>query len=120
MSFLIDAPWQVANGYAIAKVAPNGKVARALELAIDATFFAVSVPMYMNAEWTERIWKTTGAESGRDWMINSQVLHFEHRKVTWRTHLAAAAIFATYPLWLRLGLRLGKRERARASRRSRR
>jgi hypothetical protein len=111
MSFLVDAPWQVLNGYAIARVTPNEKVQRVLEVAIDATFFAVSVPMYMNAEWTEPIWKPTGAESGRDWMINSRVFRFEHRKVTWRTHAAAAAIFATYPLWLKLGLRLGKRRR---------
>ena len=112
MSFLVDAPWQVLNGYAIGKVAPNEKVARALELALDTTFLAVSVPMYLNMEWTESIWKPTGAESGRDWMINSQVFHFEHRKPTWKTHAAAATIFATYPLWLRLGLKRGKRRRA--------
>ena len=112
MSFLIDAPWQVVNGYAIARVSPSEKVARALEVAIDATFFAVSVPMYLNMEWTEPIWKPTGAESGRDWMINSRVFRFEHRRPTWRTHAAAAAIFATYPLWLRLGLKLGKRRRS--------
>ena len=75
-------------------------------------FFAVSVPMYLNAEWTEPIWKPTGAESGRDWMINSRVFRFEHRRPTLRTHAAAAAIFATYPLWLRLGLKLGKRRRS--------
>ena len=112
MSFLVDAPWQVLNGYAIGRVTSNEKVERAFELAIDATFFAVSVPMYVNAEWTEPIWKPTGAESGRDWMINSRVFHFEHKRATWRTHLAAAALFAAYPLWLRLGLKLGKRRRS--------
>ena len=111
MSFLVDAPWQVVNGYAIARVSPNRTVERALEIAIDAAFLAVSVPMYLDAEWTESIWKPTGSESGRDWMINSKVFHFEHKKPTWRTHLAAAAVFATYPLWLRLGLALGRRRR---------
>jgi len=107
----VDPPWQVLNGYAIARVSSNGTVERALELATDALFFSVSIPLYMNAEWTEPIWKPTGATSGRDWMINSRVFRFEHRKVTWRTHAAAVAIFATYPLWLRLGLAIGKRRR---------
>jgi hypothetical protein len=111
MSFLIDPPWQVLNGYTIARISPNPKVVRALELATDAAFFAVSIPLYMNAEWTEPIWKPTGSESGRDWMLNSKVFHFDHKRPTRRTHLAAAAIFATYPLWLRLGLRLGRARR---------
>ena len=112
MSFLVDPPWLAANGYLIAKVSPNEKIERVLELVVDATFFAVSIPLYLNAEWTEPIWKPTGAESGRDWMINSRVFRFEHRRPTLRTHAAAAAIFATYPLWLRLGLKLGKRRRS--------
>ena len=32
--------------------------------------------------------------------IEEQVFHFEHRRPTWKTHATAAAIFATYPLWL--------------------
>jgi len=115
VSFLVDPPWLALNGYVIGRVSPNEKVERALEIACDATFLAVSVPLYMNAGWTEGIWKPTGVESGRDWMINSRVTHFEHRAPTWRTHLAAAAIFATYPLWLRLGLKLGKRRRVSVS-----
>ena len=111
MSFLIDPPWLALNGYLIARVSPNGTVERALELATDAAFLSVSVPLYLNAKWTESIWRSTGAESGRDWMINSGVTHFESRKPTWRTHAIAAAIFATYPLWLKLGLKLGKRRR---------
>ena len=109
MCFLVDPPWLAANGYLIAKVSPNEKVERALELAVDAAFFAVSIPLYLNAKWTEPVWKPTGSASGRDWMINSRVFRFEHQKPTWRTHLASAAIFATYPLWLKLGLKLGKR-----------
>ena len=108
MSFLVDPPWLALNGYLIAKVAPNETAERALELAVDAAFFAVSVPLYLNAEWTEPIWKPTGARSGRDWMINSRVFRFEHEKPSWRTHALSAAIFATYPMWLRLGLRVGK------------
>ena len=111
MSFLVDAPWQVLNGYAIARVSPNPTVERTLAIAIDAAFLAVSVSMYFDAQWTEPIWRPTGSESGRDWMINSRVFRFEHRKPTWRTHAAAAVMFVTYPLWLRLGLALGRRAR---------
>jgi hypothetical protein len=100
MSFLIDAPWLAANGYLIAKVSPNEKVERALELVIDATFLAVSVPMYLNAKWTEPVWKPTGSESGRDWMINSRVFMFEHKRPSWKVNAVSAAIFATHPLWL--------------------
>jgi len=109
MSFLVDAPWQVLNGYAVARVVPNANAQRALEVAIDAAFLAVSVPMYLNAAWTEPIWRPTGSQSGRDWMINSRVFRFEHRRPSWRTHLLSGAIFATYPLWLHLGLALGRR-----------
>jgi hypothetical protein len=113
MSFLIDPPWLAANGYLIAKVSPNEKVERALELVVDAAFLSVSVPLYLNAKWTEPVWKPTGSESGRDWMINSGVFRFDHDRPTWRTHLVAAAIFATYPLWLRFGMKLGSRNQAR-------
>jgi hypothetical protein len=111
MSFLIDAPWLAANGYLIAKVSPNEKVERALELAIDAAFLSVSVPMYLNAKWTEPVWNPTGSESGRDWMINSRVFTFEHERPSWKTHAVSAVIFATYPLWLKLGLKMGSRNR---------
>jgi hypothetical protein len=38
-------------------------------------------------------------------MLNSGVLRLEHRHPGRATHAASAAIFATYPLWLWLGLR---------------
>ena len=111
MSFLVDAPWLAANGYLIAKVSPNEKVERALEMAIRAAFLSVSIPMYLNAKWTEPVWKPTGSRSGRDWMINSRVFTFEHERPSWKAHAISAAIFATYPLWLKLGLKLGSRNR---------
>jgi hypothetical protein len=51
-----------------------------------------------------------GAESGRDWMLNSGVFKLDHEKVSPKTHLASAAIFATYPIWLRMGRKLGAKE----------
>ena len=42
-------------------------------------------------------------------MINSGVLKLDADHAATRGHAISAAIFATYPLWLWLGLRHGKR-----------
>ena len=42
-------------------------------------------------------------------MLNSGVLKLDHRRPSRRTHAVSAAIFATYPLWLYLGYRHGRR-----------
>ncbi len=49
------------------------------------------------------------AASGRDWMLNSGVFKFDWKAAGPRTHKISAAIFATYPLWLWLGIRRGRR-----------
>ncbi|MGH2755072.1 MAG: hypothetical protein ACRDLB_11640 [Actinomycetota bacterium] len=109
MSFLIDPPLLVASGAAIERVADDDAAAARLEMLTIAGFLATSISLYLNASWTRWIATMCGADSGRDWMINSGVFDMEHQKVGRRTHLASAAIFATYPLWLRLGRRLGSR-----------
>jgi hypothetical protein len=38
-------------------------------------------------------------------MLNSGVLRFDHERPSKTTHAVAAAIFATYPVWLYLGYR---------------
>jgi hypothetical protein len=35
------------------------------------------------------------------------VFRFEHERPSRRVHVVSAAILATYPLWYRLGMRLG-------------
>jgi hypothetical protein len=105
MSFLIDPPWLYANGRAI------GATRRPASLAAGtmAVFWGVSIPLYLNARWTRPIWRACRAQSGRDWMLNSGVLKLDHREPSRRTHAVSAAIFATYPLWLWLGYRHGRR-----------
>ena len=109
MSFLIDPPLLVATGAVIERVADDDDSAARLEMLTIAGFLATSVSLYFNAGWTRWIATMCGADSGRDWMINSGVFDWEHRNVSRRAHLASAAIFATYPLWLRLGRRFGSR-----------
>mgnify|MGYP000058929624 CR=1 FL=1 len=116
-SFLIDGPWLVSLGWAYGKATAHfikddekrAKARKFLNLTTIAAFYITSLSLYFNLEWTRWIWEMCGAESGRDWMINSGVFHFDHREVSPRGHAAAAAIFATYPLWLRAGYRLADR-----------
>jgi hypothetical protein len=104
MSFLIDPAWLYANGRAIAAVS-EGEQAAALGAATMAVFWGVSVPLYLDHAWTRPIWRACRAASGRDWMLNSGVLRFDHERPSKTTHAVAAAIFATYPVWLYLGYR---------------
>lgn len=105
MSFLIDPPWLYANGRAIAAVTDDETTRAALGAATMAVFWGVSIPLYLNRPWTRPIWRACRAASGRDWMLNSGVTRFEHERPPARTHVVAALIFATYPLWLWLGIR---------------
>lgn len=115
MSFLIDPPLLIAAGAVIERAAPNERAADVLESATVATFIGGSVGLYLNAEPTRWLWELCGAESGRDWMLNSGVFDLEHHDPPDRTHVAAAALFATYPLWPRLGRWLARRASARSS-----
>ena len=109
MSFLIDGPWLYANGRAIAKAAPGRS--KPLGVATMAVFWGTSVSLYLDRDWTRPIWKACRARSGRDWMLNSGVFSFPYKRVGTGTHATSAAIFATYPLWFRLGWDHGRRAR---------
>src|SRR4051812_17222556 len=109
MSFLIDPPWLYANGVALQRVAPDTDTADKLGAATVAIFLVVSISLYLNLPWTRPIWRACKADDGRDWMLNSGVFRFDHRNAGRTTHLASALLFATYPLWLWLGLRNGRR-----------
>jgi hypothetical protein len=112
MSFLIDGPWLYATGRAYGRLMPEPTpAARAVSRATAGAFLATSISLYLDRKWTRRIWERCRADSGRDWMLNSGVLRIDHRRVGWRTHLLSAALFATYPAWLALGERAGRRGR---------
>lgn len=111
MSFLVDPPLLVASGAVIGSTAPDEQSARRLESAVLSVFVVTSVSLYANARWTHWLARLCRAESGRDWMLNSGVLHIDHEEAGLPTHVLSAGIFATYPLWIRLGRRLGERLR---------
>ena len=115
-SFLLDPPMLFGSGWLAARLTrrlPAGHrraARRALQAATLGVFWATSASLYLNREWTRWIWELCRAESGRDWMLNSGLFRFDHRNATPRTHAVAAAILATYPLWLELGARAGERD----------
>jgi len=114
-SFLIDGPWLLSLGWVYAKLikkfaktAEDEKKAKLfLKISTVVVFYITSIGLYFNLEFTRWIWEMCGAESGRDWMINSGVFNFDHENVSTKGHIIAALIFMTYPMWLELGLKLG-------------
>ena len=112
MSFLIDPPWLYANGRAYAAIAPErvqGRAAAGAGAATTAAFWAVGVSLYLDRRWTRPIRRACRADDGRDRMLNSGVLRLDHRHAGAAAHAVAAALFASYPLWLWLGWRSGRR-----------
>ena len=113
MSFLIDPPLLYGGGRAYARATREADPSRtrdaAVGIAFMAIFWGISVGLYLEAGWTRPVWRVCRAASGRDWMLNSGVFEFEWRKPRGRTHAIAGAIFATYPIWLCLGMRHARR-----------
>jgi hypothetical protein len=107
MSFLIDPPWLYANGRVLAQAPP--KVRPPLAAATLGAFLVTSVSLYLDRPWTRPIWRACRARSGRDWMLNSGVLRLDADRAGTPTHLVSVLLFATYPLWLWLGLRRSRR-----------
>ncbi len=108
MSFLLDPPLLVACGAASNRLPSEASRKRA-KRAVLGVFLGTSISLYVNARWTRRLWELCRASSGRDWMLNSGLTHFEHRSPRPVVHLIAAGLFATYPLWYELGTRIGRR-----------
>jgi hypothetical protein len=107
VSFLIDPPWLYASGRVAAKLPEP--VQTPLTVGTTATFLIISIGLYLNAPFTRWLWRACKAQDGRDWMLNSGVLHFDHQHAGPRTHAASALLFATYPVWMWLGLKHGRR-----------
>lgn len=115
MSFLIDPPLLFLNGEAYGRLAPEEAqqgAAKALGAATVALFWTVSIALYLNRRWPQRLAAAFGSRDGRDFMVNSGLLRIDTRRAGTGMHAAAALIFATYPLWLLAGWRHGRRSRA--------
>lgn len=109
MSFLLDPALLYAGGRTYRRVTAGQPADETRDAAVAAGFMAVfwgvSIGLYRNQGWTKPIWWICRARSGRDWMLNSGVLRIDETAVGRPTHVVSALIFATYPLWLWLGMR---------------
>ena len=113
MSFLLDPPLLFASGVLIERALPEGRrdVAEAATLGV---FFGGSFGLYNNVPGLGLLWRPFRARNGRDFMWNSGVFGLnttpETGKSDWPLHAAAGGIFATYPLFIKLGRKLGRRK----------
>ena len=116
MSFLTDPPALYASGRAYAQTMPESAqgaragVAGALTV---GAFLIGSIALYLNIPVARSIARRLGTRDGRDLMLNSWVFDFDTKRVSTRTHVLAAVMFALYPLWWWLGWDQGRRARPR-------
>ncbi|MGB3333304.1 MAG: hypothetical protein WBA79_10885 [Mycobacterium sp.] len=108
MSFLLDPPMLVAAGALIEREVDADERDFA-EAAVLGIFFGASFGLYNNVPGLGIMWRPFGARNGRDFMWNSGVLRLRTESTGWPGHAIAAALFATYPFFLKLGRRLGRR-----------
>lgn len=108
MSFLLDPPLLVASGVLIENVLPEERRDLA-EAATMSTFMGISIALYLRVPGLGMFWKPFGSTDGRDFMVNSGVFKVDTDKARWRTDVTSAAIYATYPLFMKLGRRIGAR-----------
>jgi hypothetical protein len=108
MSFLFDPPMLVASGVLIEQAVPEEKrdIAEAATLGV---FFGASFGLYNNVPGLGVLWRPFRAQNGRDFMWNSGVFDVKTEQLNWPMHAAAGAMFATYPFFIKLGRRLGRR-----------
>ncbi len=118
MSFLLDPPLLLATGMAIERYTADERTADRLATGTLGLYLGVSIPLWndVRSPVLDRIWRPFPSAGPRDFMVNSGVFSLPvPRRAEPRHHLAAAAVFATYPLALALGRRLGRRWRARVA-----
>jgi hypothetical protein len=118
MSFLADPALLYVDGHAYARLAPEsaqGGLAKVVGAATVGSVLAAGIGSYLNKDWAKPLWKPFGAKSGRDFMLNWPVLSFNHKRNDTATHVVAAAILASYPLWWYLGWDHGRRARPSSS-----
>lgn len=107
MSFLFDPPLLFASGVLIERRLPSDRRDLA-EAATLGVFFGGSFGLYQNVPGLGLLWRPFRARDGRDFMWNSGVFGVRTERLGWPMHAWAGAIFATYPLFLKLGRRAAR------------
>lgn len=114
MSFLLDGPLLAGAGAAVGASDLDADQVRRVEIGTIALFWVVSISLYCNATYIEWLGRCFGGRSGRDFQVNSGwfglgLLRFDPSKGGLRRTLVVLMLFASYPLWFRLGMRVGRR-----------
>ena len=105
MSFLLDPPALLLTGVAIGRYVDARSRRTRLAVGVVAVFVVVSTLLYLDfLPWWFGEWM-----SGSDWMLNSGLDTELSRQPG--TDVLAVLLFASYPLWMRLGLDIGGRYR---------
>lgn len=103
MSFLLDPPALVIIGVVIDRYVDVRSRRNRLAAGVVAVFVVVSTLLYLDVlPWWFGEWM-----SGSDWMLNSGLDTDLTREPG--TDVLAVMLFASYPLWMRLGLDVGER-----------
>ena len=127
-SFLLDPFLLFVDGLVIAILWERhwkGRFSKALPFGIAglvlAIFYSVSISLWLDLPWVDGfVHAMPRAETGRDWMLNSGVFHFEYKgPPSTALTVFAVGFFITYVGWLALGARAGARLAARPERASR-
>lgn len=108
MSFLFDPPLLTAAGVVIERTVPADRRDMA-EAAVLGVVVGSSFGLYHNVPGLGVLWRPFRARSGRDFMWNSGVLAMATEEHRWPMHAAAGGVFATYPVFIKLGRRLSRR-----------
>jgi hypothetical protein len=98
----------VASGVLIERGLP-AEQRDAAEAATLGAFFGGSFGLYHNVPGLGLLWRPFRAQNGRDFMWNSGVFGVKTNELRWPMHALAGALFATYPFFLKLGRRIGRR-----------
>ena len=84
-SFLIDPFLLLGLGVlytGLLRLDRSGRDQRPVRIILGAgtvvVFWIVSVSLYLDLGWIRWMWELCGAQSGRDWMLNSGVFHFNY------------------------------------------
>lgn len=102
MSFLLDPPALVLVGIALGRSAQSRRRRHRLAAGVVAGFLVVSGLLYVDVlPWWLGEWM-----QGSDWMLNSGLDTDLQRQPG--TDVLAVVLFAAYPLWMWLGLHLGR------------
>lgn len=113
MSFLFDPPMLTAAGVLIERTVPHDRRDVA-EASVLGVVVGTSFGLYHNVPGLGMLWRPFRARDGHDFMWNSGIFTMATENRGWPMHAAAGGVFATYPLFIKLGRRLGRRRERKA------